>query len=103
MENGLIITIISAASGVGGVLIAWLTLSRKGKKDTEHVGETRGVMASDIGYIKAGVDDLKNEGRETRKEVRELAERVTRCEESVKQAHKRVDETHTRMTEYHHQ
>ncbi len=103
MENGLLITIISAASGVGGVLIAWLTLSRKGKKDTEHAGETRGVMASDIGYIKAGVDDLKRESRETRNEVRELSERVTRCEESAKQAHKRIDETHTRMTEYHHQ
>lgn len=94
MENGLIITIISAVSGVGGVLIAWLTLRRKGKKDTEHAGEARGVMASDIGYIKAGVDDLKRESRETRNEVRVLSERVTRCEESCKQAHKRIDEAH---------
>ena len=34
-------------------------------------GESRGVMASDIGYIKAGVDDLKREMRETRFDVRE--------------------------------
>ena len=48
-------------------------------------------MASDIGYIKAGVDDLKRETRETRSDVRELQERVTRCEESTKQAHKRIN------------
>ena len=56
--------------------------------------ESRGVMASDIGYIKAGVDDLKREGRETRTDVRLLSERITRCEESCKQAHKRIDEMH---------
>ena len=94
MDNGILTAIITAAAGIAGVLISWLTLARKGKKDTEKDGESRGVMASDIGYIKAGVDDLKRESRETRASVGELAERVTRCEESCKQAHKRIDEVH---------
>lgn len=94
MENGILTTVITATAGIAGALISWLTLARKGKKETEKDGESRGVMASDIGYIKAGVDDLKRESRETRQSVGELTERVTRCEESCKQAHKRIDEAH---------
>ena len=86
--------IVTAVSAVIGGLFSWLTLARKNRRDSEKDGETRGVIASDIGYIKAGIDDLKRENRETRKEVRELAERVTRCEESAKQAHRRIDEIH---------
>ena len=49
-------------------------------------------MASDIGYIKAGIDDLKYENRAVRAEIKDLDERVARCEESTKSAHKRIDE-----------
>lgn len=90
------VTFITVISGALGMLISWLTFARKAKRDNERDGESRGVLASDIGYIKAGIDDLKRENRETRKEVRELSERVTRCEESAKQAHKRIDEMHER-------
>lgn len=103
METGAIMTIISVISAVAGVLISWAAFAKKGRKDTEKVGEDKGVLASDIGYIKAGVDDLKRESRETRHDIGELSTRITRCEESCKQAHKRIDETHTRMTELHYQ
>ena len=103
METGTIMTLLSVVSAVFGVLISWVAFSRKSKKDTEKVGEDKGVLASDIGYIKAGVDDLKRESRETRHDIGELSTRVTRCEESCKQAHKRIDETHTRMNELHYQ
>ena len=94
MENAVIISLLALISGALGVLISWVTFNRKQKKDAGQEGESRGVIASDIGYIQAGVDDLKRETRETRTDVRELAERVTRCEESAKQAHKRIDEIH---------
>ena len=94
MEYGIVLTIISVVSAVLGVVISWVAFSRKSRKENERLGESRGVMASDIGYIKAGVDDLKREGRETRTDVRLLSERITRCEESCKQAHKRIDEMH---------
>ena len=102
METGWVALITAGCTAIG-VLISWLAFSRKNKKDLEKDGESRGVLASDIGYIKAGVDDLKRESRETRQEVRTLSDRVTRCEESAKQAHKRIDETHNRMNELHYQ
>lgn len=97
MNTGLLLTLASLCAATFGVIISWLAFSHSKKKDTETQGESRGAMASDIGYIKAGVDDLKRESRETRNDVRDLSERVTRCEESAKQAHKRIDEIHEHM------
>lgn len=97
MDTAVLISIFSVVSAALGVLISWLVFSRQKKKDTEKEGENRGVMASDIGYIKAGVDDLKRETRETRHDMGELSTRVARCEESCKQAHKRIDEVHDQI------
>ena len=49
-------------------------------------------MLSDIGYIKAGVDDIKSEQKEQRKTNMEVVARLTAVEESARQAHKRIDE-----------
>lgn len=103
MEANMLMPLLSAIAAAFGALVSWAALTRKNKKDTEKVGEDKGVLASDIGYIKAGVDDLKRESRETRHDIGELSTRVTRCEESCKQAHKRIDETHSRMNELHYQ
>lgn len=84
--------IVSLVCTVFGCIIGYFGFARNRKKDQTDEGAVKGAMASDIGYIKAGVDDLKRENRETRQEVHGLSERVTRCEESCKQAHKRIDE-----------
>lgn len=55
-------------------------------------GEKNGSIASDIGYIKAGIDDLKSEIKSIKTELAEYAVRLARAEESIKQAHKRLDE-----------
>lgn len=94
MDTVVMVSIFSVIFAALGVLISWLAFSRKEKKDTQTEGEHRGILASDIGYIKAGVDDLKRESRETRHDMGELSTRVARCEESCKQAHKRLDEMH---------
>lgn len=97
MQATVILSILSLIVAALGVGIAWVTLSKKSKKTTQEEGENKGVLASDIGYIKAGVDDLKREIREIRHEVGELSTRVARCEESCKQAHRRIDEIHNHL------
>ena len=94
MDTVVMVSIFSVIFAALGVLVSWLAFSRKEKKDTRTEGEHRGILASDIGYIKAGVDDLKRESRETRHDMGELSTRVARCEESCKQAHRRLDEIH---------
>lgn len=88
---GLVCSITSIASAALGFLISFLTFNRNKKKDDTAEGQSKGVMLSEIGYIKAGIDDLKRESAETRKTITEYGERLTRVEESAKQAHKRID------------
>lgn len=78
--------------GVLGFVISYFAFVRGEKKENVEEGQSKGAIASDVGYIKAGVDDLKRESRETRALVGDLTQRVTRCEESCKQAHHRIDE-----------
>ena len=81
---------------LGGVIVSFLfgyLGYRRGKReDWSFRGETKGTILSDIGYIKAGVDDLKREQKDTLSRLAELGERLSRCEESCKQAHKRIAE-----------
>lgn len=81
---------------IGGILItllfSTLTFNREQKKESKADGKTEGVMLSDIGYIKAGVDDLKAGANRTAEKLDDYNRRITRCEESCKQAHHRIDE-----------
>lgn len=96
MDIASIVAVFSLVSAALGVAISWAVFQRQRQKDTTEEGKGQGYIASDIGYIKAGVDDLKRENRETRHDVGELSTRVARCEESCKQAHRRIDEAHFR-------
>ena len=78
--------------GALGFVISSFAFVRGETKENEEEGQSKGAIASDVGSIKAGVDDLKRESRETRALVGDLTQRVTRCEESCKQAHHRIDE-----------
>ncbi len=73
-------------------VFSFLTHRRNEKRDIENMSEGRGVLQSDVGYIKAGIDDLKRENKAVNIKIDNISERVTRIEESCKQAHKRIDE-----------
>lgn len=50
-------------------------------------GQEYGVMLTEIGYIKSGVDELKKKTEQSDRRYIELAERVTALEETVKIYH----------------
>ena len=85
-------TIISLVVGAAGIIFGLVTLFRNKKQDDAAEGKATGTILSDIGYIKAGVDDIKSEQKEQRKTNIEFVARLTAVEESAKQAHKRIDE-----------
>ncbi len=84
--------IFTAASLIVSLVFSLLSYRRNSKNDTREESEIKGVWQSDIGYIKAGIDDLKRENRAVNLRLDSISERVTRVEESCKQAHKRIDE-----------
>jgi len=76
---------------VVGMVISYVTFLRNRTKDDTEEGARNGVMMAEIGYIKAGIDDIKAEQREQRKAIDSLSSRMARVEESAKSAHKRID------------
>lgn len=78
-----------ALAGLGLSIVAFFI----GQMSSKHAqGEKTGTLASDIGYIKAGIDDLKSELRSIKSELADVKTRLAKAEESVKSAHKRIDE-----------
>ena len=91
MDWGTVGTIIGIVGVFATIIFAYLAFSRTKRKDDEGQGQQLGTIQSDLGYVKAGIDDIKNEQREQRNINIALTSRVTAVEESAKQAHKRID------------
>ena len=84
--------IIALVVGVAGIIFSFVTLLRNKKQDDTESGRSSGTILSDLGYIKAGVDEIKAEQKDQRKTNIDIERRLTSVEESTKQAHKRIDE-----------
>lgn len=87
----LIFGIIGAVVGVGGLIFGFTTYNRNKKTDDTADGKQIGIMLSDIGYVKAGIDDIKIDTREFRSEIQKLHDRYARLDEALKAVIKRVD------------
>lgn len=85
-------TAVAIVAGIAGVVFGIVTLFRNKKQDDTQEGRESGTVLSDLGYIKAGVDEIKAEQKDQRKTNIEVITRLTAVEESAKQAHKRIDE-----------
>lgn len=83
--------LIGAAGGIAGTIFGLVSLFRNKKHDDKTEGKEDGIILTELGYIKAGVDDMKRDTREFRSEMQKLHDSVTRIDESCKQAHKRID------------
>lgn len=94
MELSVVVGIIG---GVCSIVFAYVGYQRGLKKDSRQEGKADGTLMSDVGYIKAGVDDLKREQKDTNKNVGDLTQRVVLVEQSTKSAHKRIDEMKEEM------
>lgn len=82
------IGIICTLLGAG---IAYAAYRLNVKKEDKADGRESGVLLTEIGYIKSGIDDIKNEQKDQRKTNTAFVERIAAVEQSAKQAHKRID------------
>ncbi len=89
--------ILTVLFGFAGFIFGIVTLFRNKKSDDKTEGHQDGVLFTEIGYIKAGIDDVKRDTRDFRNEIKDLRDHITRTEESCKQAHKRID----KLEKYH--
>lgn len=88
IEIALLISIISVA------FVIYSTISnirRAAKHDEQKEAKQDGVVLTELGYIKSGVDDIKRKQEKQEQQNLEFMSRLTAVEASSKQAHKRLD------------
>ena len=81
----LLCTVLGAGLGIAAA-------QRNRDSDIKSEAKTDGVILTEIGYVKSGIDDIKRKQDKQDEQYMKIAERVTAVEASAKQAHKRLDE-----------
>ena len=80
--------VIGLVSGLIGFGISYATFSRNKTKDDKSDGKQDGIMLTEIGYIKSGVDDMKKKMEQSDKRYIDMEKRLSKVEEAMKIYHK---------------
>lgn len=83
--------VLSVLFGVGGLVFGIISAVRNKKTDDTKEAKEDGIILTELGYIKSGVDDIKHKQEEQEKQNLDFVRHLTAVEESAKQAHKRID------------
>lgn len=86
-----LVSVLAIASPIASIIFAWLTFGRNRKHDTQEAAGSLAMMQSDIGYIKAGNDDIKRQLEAQEKNLNDMRERLSRVEVSAERAHNRLN------------
>ena len=70
-----------------GLVLSAVTFFIGRVTNAKNSGQENGVMLTEIGYIKSGIDDMKKKMETADRRYIDLSERVTALEESVKIYH----------------
>lgn len=94
-------TAISIAVGIVGTICSitfgYALFRRNNKADDNSEGRQSGIMMSELGYIKSGVDDIKRKQENQENfNLRMMAE-ITSAKDSAASAHKRIDGIEERL------
>lgn len=78
-------------ASIVAAVVAVLSFRKSRTQDTKKEASAEAVLISEIGYVKANTDEIKNEQKEQRKETAQIREDLVAVRESTKSAHKRID------------
>lgn len=87
----LVIGIVGIVSGIAGVMFGILTASRNKKTDDKSEGKREGIVLTELGYIKKGIEGIEQRLERQETNYIEVIQKLTALEESTKRAHKRID------------
>lgn len=89
-------SLIGVLVGIAGAVFGGVSFFRNKRQDDAAGGKRDGVVLTELGYIKSGVDDIKR--RQERQDERhvEVVSRLTAVEASARQAHRRLDQAEAR-------
>ena len=90
MNEG-VLTAISVFAAICAVVFGYAAFARSKRVDTTDAATKNATMITDLGYIKACVDDIKTEQRDRRKEDTKILVKLTDAEAEIKQLIKRIE------------
>lgn len=99
-EMAILSTVLGVIGTVCAIIFGFAAYKRNNKTDNKGEGRESGTILTEIGYIKAGVDDIKRKQEKQDERHMDVIIRVTAVEQSAKQAHHRIDQTNSRMDRY---
>lgn len=85
------LTVLSVVSTVCAIIFGYLAYKRSEKHEIKGEGKKDGVVLTELGYIKSGVDDIKRKQEKQDDQIGKVVERLSSVESSAKQAHHRID------------
>lgn len=94
-------TVLSILGVICAIVFGYLAFRRNSKTDDAAEGKKDGVLLTEIGYIKSGVDDIKRKQEKEDDRHLQVVRELTAVRESVKQAHKRIDGIEGKKEEHH--
>lgn len=83
--------VLSGIGVCGGIIFSSIALMRSRQGESHDDGQSKGVMLTEIGYIKAGVDDVKKMQDKQNEGMKDMQISIAKLEESTKSAHNRID------------
>ena len=89
--------VVAICGGIAGIVFGVLSRTRDTKKDNTEDGKQSGIVLTELGYIKAGVDDVKRKQEKQDEQSLQILRELTAVQESAKQAHRRLDNVEERI------
>lgn len=97
-------TLFTTVFGIVGtacaIVFGYLAFRRNSKTDDTAEGKKDGVLLTEIGYIKSGVDDIKRKQEKEDERHVQVVSRLTAVEVSAKQAHHRLESLEDKISSH---
>lgn len=88
-------TFISMFVGVGGLVMAVITLMMNSKKNTDEHAKREGTVDSKLDFIGSDIKDIKADQRVIQRDINEVRDIALHARDRAEAAHNRLDRLHT--------
>lgn len=85
-------TVFGIMGAICAIVFPFIAYQKGLKTESKEQGQEKGVLLTEIGYIKKGIDSIERKHDAQEKRFTQLEIQIGRVDECAKSAHKRIDE-----------
>lgn len=91
MKMEIIVTIVSLCASMSSIIFALVAFKKSERQEHKKEGKNKGIILSDIGYIKACVDRVEKNLNKVDERYQDVVERLAKVEEATSNMKRQVD------------